>query len=151
MDMNGSATIAAPIEGVWRTLNDPAVLSQCIPGCERLERTSDGELALTVVLKIGPIKARFEGTVQLSNLDPPHAYTISGEGKGGLVGFAKGAADVSLAEDGPNVTIMSYTIRADVGGKIAKLGAGLINATAKKLADRFFSNLSAKASGQDAA
>lgn len=144
MDMNGSETIPAPIDVVWRALNDPDVLRQCIPGCEALEKTSDTEMTAIVVLKVGPVKARFEGAVQLSNLNPPHSYTISGEGKGGLVGFAKGGADVTLSEDGAGATVLAYVVKADVGGKIAQLGGRLIDSTAKKLATQFFSSFSEK-------
>lgn len=144
MDMNGSETIHAPIDAVWRGLNDPEILRECIPGCEALEKTSETEMTATVVLKVGPVKARFEGAVQLSNLDPPHSYTISGEGKGGMVGFAKGGADVSLAQQPDGTTVLSYTVKADVGGKIAQLGARLIDSTAKKLAEQFFSNFGRK-------
>lgn len=138
MDMSGSERIEAPLEAVWQALNDPEILRQCIPGCERLEKTSDTDMTATVSLKIGPIKARFEGAVQLSNLDPPHSYRIAGEGKGGAVGFAKGGADVSLEAEAPDVTNLSYVVKADVGGKIAQLGARLIDSTAKKLATEFF-------------
>lgn len=148
MDMNGSERIEAPVDAVWKALNDPDILRQCIPGCERLERHSETEMTATVTLKIGPVKARFEGAVQLSNLDPPNAYTISGEGKGGMVGFAKGGADVSLAADGPDATILNYTVRADVGGKIAQLGSRLIDSTAKKLAGEFFSTFNTQVSAQ---
>lgn len=141
MDMNGQERIQAPVETVWRALNDPETLKLCIPGCEALEKQSDTSMTATVVLKIGPIKARFDGEVQLSNLDPPRAYTIGGEGKGGIAGFAKGHADVSLAEDGPDATILSYVVRADVGGRIAQLGGRLIDSTARKLAGQFFINL----------
>jgi carbon monoxide dehydrogenase subunit G len=144
MDMNGSETINAPIDAVWRGLNDPDILRQCIPGCEALDKTSDTEMTATVVLKVGPVKARFEGAVQLSNLNPPHSYTISGEGKGGMVGFAKGGADVSLAEQADGTTVLTYTVKADVGGKIAQLGARLIDSTAKKLAEQFFSSFGKK-------
>jgi carbon monoxide dehydrogenase subunit G len=146
MDMNGSETIPASIETVWRALNDPDVLKQCIPGCEALEKTSDTEMTATVTLKVGPVKARFEGAIRLSNLNPPHAYTISGEGKGGMVGFAKGSADVTLTENGPDATVLAYTVKADVGGKIAQLGGRLIDSTARKLAEQFFSAFGAKAS-----
>jgi hypothetical protein len=146
MDMNGSETIAAPIDAVWQALNDPEILRQCIPGCEKLEKTSDTEMTATVVLKVGPVKARFEGAVQLSNLKPPHSYTISGEGKGGMVGFAKGGADVSLTSEGPDTTVLSYVVKADVGGKIAQLGSRLIDSTAKKLAEQFFSSFRDKVS-----
>jgi carbon monoxide dehydrogenase subunit G len=144
MDMNGSATINAPLELVWKGLNDPDILRQCIPGCEALEKTSDTEMTATVVLKIGPVKARFEGAVQLSNLNPPHSYTISGEGKGGMVGFAKGGADVSLAEQPDGTTLLTYSVKADVGGKIAQLGARLIDSTAKSLAEKFFTTFGEK-------
>jgi carbon monoxide dehydrogenase subunit G len=147
MDMNGSQTINAAIDAVWKGLNDAEILRQCIPGCEALEKTSDTDMTATVVLKIGPVKARFEGAVQLSNLNPPHSYTISGEGKGGMVGFAKGGADVSLAEQPDGTTLLTYSVKADVGGKIAQLGARLIDSTAKKLAEQFFSTFTEKVSG----
>jgi carbon monoxide dehydrogenase subunit G len=150
MDMNGRETIAAPIERVWQALNDAEILRQCIPGCEALSKSSDTAMEAVVVLKIGPIKARFEGAVELSDLNPPVSYTISGEGKGGLVGFAKGGADVALAADGPSSTILTYTVRAEVGGKIAQLGSRLIDSTAKKLAGQFFASFGALV-GQDVA
>ncbi|MCM2397099.1 carbon monoxide dehydrogenase subunit G [Rhizobium sp. S95] len=139
MDMNGTERIEAPVETVWRALNDADILRQAIPGCEELEKTSDTDLIAKVVLKIGPIKAKFEGAVELQNLNPPRSYTISGEGKGGIAGFAKGGADVSLEADGPDATILSYAVKAEVGGKIAQLGSRLIDSTAKKLAGQFFS------------
>ena len=139
MDMQGQERIEAPIETVWRALNDENVLRASIPGCERLEKTSDTSMSATVVLRVGPIKASFDGTVELANLNPPHSYTIQGEGKGGIAGFAKGGADVSLAADGPDATILSYTVKAEVGGKIAQLGSRLIESTSKKLAGEFFS------------
>ncbi|TCL68358.1 carbon monoxide dehydrogenase subunit G [Rhizobium sp. BK251] len=148
MDMNGSERIEAPVDAVWKALNDPDILRQCIPGCEKLEKLSDTEMTATVALKVGPVKARFEGAVQLSNLDPPNSYTISGEGKGGMVGFAKGGADVSLAADGLDATILNYTVKADVGGKIAQLGSRLIDSTAKKLAGEFFSTFNKQVSAQ---
>jgi len=148
MDMNGSERIEAPVADVWRALNDPDILRQAIPGCEALDKTSDTEMTATVVLKVGPIKARFEGAVELQNLNPPNSYTIRGEGKGGLVGFAKGGADVSLEADGPDATILSYTVKAEVGGKIAQLGSRLIDSTAKKLAGEFFSKFGALAAGE---
>jgi carbon monoxide dehydrogenase subunit G len=144
--IEGEERIAAPVATVWAALNDPAVLKDCIPGCQTLEKTSDTDLAATVVLKIGPIKATFAGSVRLSNLDPPQAYTISGEGKGGVAGFAKGGADVRLAEDGSEATLLTYAAKADVGGKIAQLGSRLITSTSKKLAGEFFSNLNKRVS-----
>lgn len=144
--IEGEETIAAPIGRVWAGLNDPDMLKASIPGCQSLEKTSDSEMAATVVLKIGPIKATFSGAVTLSNLDPPHGYTITGEGKGGIAGFAKGGADVTLTEVGPNETLLKYAAKADVGGKIAQLGSRLITSTSKKLAGEFFSTFGAKVS-----
>ena len=138
MDMSGSERIEAPVEAVWQALNDPEILRQAIPGCESLDKTSDTTMTAKVVLKVGPIKAKFEGAVELQNLNPPFSYTIAGEGKGGLAGFAKGGADVSLEADGPDATILSYTVKAEVGGKIAQLGSRLIDSTSKKLAGEFF-------------
>ncbi len=147
MDMQGSERIEAPVETVWRALNDPEILKQAIPGCESLEKSSDTQMTAKVVLKIGPIKAKFEGAVELQNLNPPHSYTISGEGKGGLAGFAKGGADVTLTPDGEGATLLSYTVKAEVGGKIAQLGSRLIESTSKKLAGEFFSNFSSAVTG----
>lgn len=144
--IEGTERIAAPIAKVWEGLNDPDVLKACIPGCQSLEKKSDKDLAATVVLKIGPIKATFGGEVTLSNLKPPHSYTISGEGKGGIAGFAKGGADVTLTEDGPDATVLTYAAKADVGGKMAQLGSRLIASTSKKLAGEFFSSFGEKVS-----
>ncbi len=151
MNMTGQERIEAPIETVWRALNDPDVLRACIPGCETLEKTSDTNMMATVVLRVGPIKASFEGMVELDNLNPPKSYTISGEGKGGIAGFAKGHADVSLVEDGAAATMLTYTVKADVGGKIAQLGSRLIDSTARKLAGQFFLSLGSRLSDQAAA
>ncbi|MCT8998873.1 CoxG family protein [Chelativorans intermedius] len=151
MIIEGEERIEAPVEAVWRALNDPEVLKDCIPGCEELEKTSDTEFAATVSLKVGPIKARFKGAVELTNLNPPYSYTISGEGKGGVAGFAKGGADVSLKEDGPQATILTYQAKADVGGKMAQLGSRLIQSTSKKLASQFFSDFNARVSGANEA
>ena len=137
MELSGEYEIAAPRERVWALLNDPSVLKECIPGCEDLTADGDNAFAATVVLKIGPIKARFSGEVTLSDKVVPESYKITGEGKGGVVGFAKGSAAVHLAEhDG--VTTLTYDVNADVGGKIAQLGSRLIASTSKKLADQFF-------------
>lgn len=146
VDMQGEERIGASIDKVWEALNNPEVLKVCIPGCESLEKKSDKELAATVALKIGPIKARFNGEVELQNLKPPFSYTIAGEGKGGIAGFAKGGADVTLREDGPDVTVLTYVAKADVGGKIAQLGSRLIQSTSKKLAGQFFDTFNKKVS-----
>jgi len=148
--IEGEERIAAPVQAVWEALNDPAVLKACIPGCQSLEKRSDTEFDGIVVLKIGPIKATFQGAVRLLNLDPPHAYTIQGEGKGGIAGFAKGGADVTLAEDGSAATVLTFKAKADVGGKIAQLGSRLIDSTSRKLAGQFFSSFNAHVSGQAA-
>lgn len=145
--MEGEERIDAPIGKVWEALNDPEVLKACIPGCQALSMRSPTEMEATVSLKIGPIKAKFAGEVELKNLNPPHSYTIAGEGKGGVAGFAKGGADVTLAEDGPDTTILTYSAKADVGGKMAQLGSRLIQSTSKKLAGKFFSDFNETVSG----
>ena len=146
MDLTGEERIAASRDTVWKALNDPEILKACIPGCESLEKISDTALEATVGVKIGPVKARFNGKVELTNLNPPSSYTISGEGKGGVAGFAKGGADVTLVEEGSE-TVLSYKVNADVGGKIAQLGSRLIASTSKKLATQFFENFNAAVSG----
>ena len=137
MELTGEYEVDAPRERVWTLLNDPETLKACIPGCQDLTANGDDAFAATVVLKIGPIKAKFNGEVTLSDKVHPESYKISGEGKGGIVGFAKGSAEVHLADNGRSTTL-SYTVNADVGGKIAQLGSRLISSTSKKLADEFF-------------
>lgn len=137
MKMTGEQRIAAPRERVWAALNDPEVLRQCIPGCQSLEKEADDKLKATVEIKIGPIGAKFNGAVTLSDLNPPESYTIAGQGSGGTVGSAKGGAKVRLAADG-NETILSYEVDAEVGGRLAQLGGPIIDATAKQLAGKFF-------------
>jgi carbon monoxide dehydrogenase subunit G len=146
MEMTGEYRIAAPREKVWAALNDPEILKASIPGCQELEKRSDTEMAAKVVSKIGPVKATFLGEVTLSNINPPSSYTISGEGKGGVAGFAKGGADVALTEEGA-VTVLRYTAKAQVGGKLAQLGARLIDATAKQMADQFFGAFAERVGG----
>jgi carbon monoxide dehydrogenase subunit G len=137
MDMTGEYRIPASREAVWQALNDPDVLKQCIPGCEEIDKKSDTEFSAKVTAKVGPVKAKFAGDVTLSDLDPPNGYTISGQGTGGAAGFAKGGAKVDLAEDGGE-TVLSYTVNATVGGKLAQIGSRLIDSTAKKMASQFF-------------
>ena len=139
MDMTGEYTIAAPREEVWKALNDEVVLKICIPGCEELDRTSDTTLTAKVVQKIGPVKARFDSAIELLDIVAPERYTIQGEGQGGVAGFAKGAATVTLEAVGDE-TILRYEARAQIGGKLARLGSRLIDATAKKVANQFFDN-----------
>ncbi|MGH6670510.1 MAG: SRPBCC family protein [Xanthobacteraceae bacterium] len=139
MTMTGEYQLPAPQQTVWEKLNDPAVLKACIPGCESLEKTSDTGFAATATIKIGPVKAKFKGSVTLSDLDPPNGYKISGQGEGGVAGFAKGGAVVKLAtKDGG--TLLSYNVEAQIGGKLAQLGQRLIHGAAKKIADDFFGN-----------
>jgi carbon monoxide dehydrogenase subunit G len=144
MEFTGEYRIPAPRETVWAALNDPDMLKACIPGCEDLEKRSQTEFLARVATRIGPVSARFSGMVQLSELDPPNGYRIGGEGEGGAAGFAKGGAQVRLAEDGPAMTVLTYTADAQVGGKLAQVGSRLIAGTAQKLADQFFACLSAK-------
>jgi hypothetical protein len=137
MELKGEKRIAASREKVYEALNDPEVLKQSIPGCQSLTKKSDTEFEAAVGIKIGPVKANFKGEVELSDLNPPENYTISGEGKGGTAGHARGSAKVNLVEDGDG-TILKYDVNAAVGGKLAQLGARLIDSTAKKLAQQFF-------------
>ncbi|MPY75620.1 MAG: carbon monoxide dehydrogenase [Alphaproteobacteria bacterium] len=150
MDMTGEYRIPAPREAVWKALNDPDVLKQCIPGCEELEKKSDTEFAAKVTAKVGPVKAKFGGNVKMSDLDPPNGYTISGEGSGGAAGFAKGGAKVALKDDG-GATVLSYTVNATVGGKLAQIGSRLIDSTAKKMANDFFGKFAEIVGGDGAA
>ncbi len=137
MDMTGERRIPATRETVWNALNNPEILKAAIPGCDSLERTGENELKATASIRIGPIAAKFAGKVSLLDLDPPNGYRIEGEGQGGVAGFAKGGATVRLAAEGVD-TVLSYDVKAQVGGKIAQLGARLIDATAKQMADSFF-------------
>jgi carbon monoxide dehydrogenase subunit G len=141
MDMTGTQRIEAPRAKVWAALNDPEILKQSIPGCEKIEKLSDTEMTATVVFKVGPVKATMNGKVTLSDLDPPNGYTIAGEGSGGAAGFAKGGAKISLVEDG-GATSLNYEVKAEIAGKLAQLGSRLIDSTAKKLAAEFFEKFS---------
>jgi hypothetical protein len=143
MDMTGERRIAAPRRIVWEGLNDPEVLKSSIPGCQSLDKLSDTQMKAVAAVKIGPISARFTGNVELTDLDPPNGYSIGGEGQGGVAGFAKGGAKVMLTDDGDG-TMLRYEVHAQVGGKIAQLGARLIDATAKQMADQFFDRFSAR-------
>ncbi len=149
MQMTGQYRIEAPRQAVWEALNDVEVLRTCIPGVEEIEKTSDTEFTAKVKAKVGPVSARFAGAVTLSDLDPPNGYTISGEGKGGAAGFAKGGAKVRLEEDGAG-TLLNYDVEAKVGGKLAQIGSRLIDGTAKKMADDFFSRFAETVGGPPA-
>ena len=137
MDMTGQQHISARKEDVWNALNDADVLRACIPGCQELTKSSETEMSAVAVIKVGPVKARFQGAVTLSDLDPPNGYRITGEGQGGVAGFAKGVAIVRLeaVEDG---TVLHYTVDAQIGGKLSQLGGRLIDATAKQMSGQFF-------------
>jgi len=142
MELSDEIIINAPKDRVYEALNDPEILKQCIPGCEELIKHSDTELEAKVVLKIGPVKARFSGDVQLETSGAPDAISLTGKGNGGAAGHAKGGADVSLVADG-DTTILRYEAKADIGGKLAQLGGRLIQSTAKKLAGKFFKSFAA--------
>ena len=137
MKLEGEHTIAVPREAVYAALNDPDVLQRCIPGCKELVRRSDTEFEAVVGLKIGPVKATFNSTVTLTNLNPPESYTLIGKGKGGAAGFANGSAEVRLVEDGDS-TVLEYTFEANVGGKLAQIGSRLVESTTRKIAANFF-------------
>jgi carbon monoxide dehydrogenase subunit G len=143
MEMTGERRIPAPRQAVWEALNNPEVLKASIPGCESLEKLADDQMKATASVKLGPISAKFTGKVQLSEIDPPNSYRISGEGQGGGAGFAKGGANVGLTDDGAD-TLLNYAVSAQVGGKLAQLGGRLIDASAKQMADMFFDRFSSQ-------
>ena len=142
MTMKGEVELPAGPQLVWTKLNDPAVLKVCIPGCQSLEKTSENEMQAVAKVKVGPVSATFKGKVTLSDIDPPNGYRISGEGQGGIAGFAKGGARVALTPSDAG-TKLSYDVEAQIGGKLAQLGARMIDGVAKKMADQFFSNFAA--------
>ena len=137
MEMTGQQVVPLPQAQTWESLNDTAVLKECIPGCEALEQIAENQYKLSIKSKIGPVSARFTGIMTLQDVEAPRAYTMVFEGQGGVAGFAKGQAAVSLSEEGEG-TLLSYSVKATVGGKIAQLGARLIDGVARKLAEDFF-------------
>ena len=139
MTMTGEYQLPASQQAVWEKLNDPAVLKACIPGCQELNKTGDNGFQAVATIKIGPVKATFKGAVTLSDIDPPNGYKISGQGEGGVAGFAKGGAVVKL-EPKDGGTLLTYNVEAQIGGKLAQLGQRLVNGAAKKVADDFFQN-----------
>ena len=149
MELADEIVIPATRDMVYKSLNDIEILKKCIPGCQDLVATSDTELAALVVLKIGPVKAKFNGTVTLDQTRAPQFFNLSGQGDGGVAGFAKGGADVELVADGAS-TILKYTAKAETGGKIAQLGNRLITSTAKKLSKQFFGNFETEMNGYEA-
>jgi|SRR3954454_9646155 carbon monoxide dehydrogenase subunit G len=150
MEMHGELRIPAPRQAVWEKLNDPETLKTCIPGAETVDKTGDNEFAARVVARVGPVKATFNGKVTLTDLNPPAGYTITGEGTGGVAGFAKGSATVALEEDGAE-TVLRYGVQAQVGGKLAQIGSRLIDATARKMSDEFFKNFLGAVTGESGA
>lgn len=144
MEMTGERRIPASRQQVWEALNDPEALQASIPGCESVERVGEDQFQAKVAMKLGPMSAKFGGKVKLENLNPPASYTITGEGNGGAMGFAKGGADVALEELGPAETLLRYNVKAQVGGKMAQLGGRLIDSTAKQMADQFFDRFTAR-------
>lgn len=138
MQMTGEYVLPSDRQTVWNALNDPEILKACVPGCESFEKKSDTEFEALVVAKVGPVKAKFKGNVGLSNIDPPNGYRISGEGAGGVAGFAKGGADVTLSDAEEGGTKLAYAVEAQIGGKLAQIGQRLVNGAAKKFADDFF-------------
>ena len=143
MEMSSTRNVPAPVATVWAALNDPAILKECIPGCDTIEPDGENAYRIALAARIGPVAAKFTGRMQLADIDPPNGYTLSFEGQGGGAGFAKGDAKVSLvpAENGA-ATALSYTVKAQVGGKIAQIGSRLVDGAAQKLADDFFGKFS---------
>lgn len=149
MEMSDEQVLPARRETVWEMLNDPSVLRECIPGCESLEATEQNVFTATIQVKVGPVRARFSGAVELTDLNPPESYALTGEGKGGIAGFANGRADIKLDEH-PEGTLLTYKVQVQIGGKLAQLGNRMIDSTSRKLAAQFFECFAEKAaaSGQ---
>jgi len=143
MEMTGEQLIQASQADTWAALNDPEMLKACVPGCESIDRVSDTEYVVQMTARVGPVSAKFKGKLNLSNLNPPHSYSIAFEGQGGVAGFAKGGADVALAPEG-HATKLSYKVKANVGGKLAQIGSRLVDAAANKVANDFFNAFNEK-------
>ncbi len=140
MQLSSTQTVPASVQATWQALNDPAFLKDCVPGCDEIELTGENQYKVRLSAKVGPVSAKFVGRMTLSDLQPPHAYSLTFEGQGGVAGFAKGRAHVSLTADGATATLMTYQVEAQVGGKLAQIGARLIDSAARKLADDFFAS-----------
>ena len=138
MDLSSTRIVPAPPSVVWSALNDPAILKECLPGCESFERAGDNAFQVAIAARVGPVAARFNGRMTLTDIDPPRAYTLHFEGQGGAAGFARGEARVALAPDGEQSTSLTYTAKAQVGGKLAQIGSRLVDGAAAKMADDFF-------------
>jgi carbon monoxide dehydrogenase subunit G len=147
MEMTGEQLIPLPQEATWAALNDPQILKECIPGCESITRTADQEYEVLMTAKVGPVSAKFKGKMTVADSDPPRAYTLRFEGQGGVAGFARGEAAIALSPEG-QATRLAYTAKATVGGKLAQVGARLIDGVAKQLAGKFFENFNKRASGK---
>jgi carbon monoxide dehydrogenase subunit G len=145
MEMTGEQLIALPQAQTWAALNDPEVLKDCVPGCESITRTGDQEYEVVMTAKVGPVSAKFKGKMTVANPEPPRAYTLMFEGQGGVAGFARGEATISLAPEG-SATRLAYTAKATVGGKLAQVGARLIDGVAKQLASKFFDSFNKRVS-----
>ena len=148
MKMQGERLIEASRDDVWRALNDPEVLKYCVPGCDEMEKTSNTNFVASVVQKVGPVKARFKGSVELTNIVPGRSYEITGEGKGGAAGFARGGATVYLSDE-PEGTLLSFEAEARVGGKLAQIGNRLIDGFARKMTEEFFDRFQRVVEGKD--
>ena len=144
MEMTGEQLIPLPQAATWKALNDPAVLKDCIPGCESIESVGDNEYEVVLTAKVGPVSAKFKGRMKVTDADPPRAYTLRFEGQGGVAGFAKGEAGVALTPEGTN-TRLTYNAKAAIGGKLAQVGARLIDGVARQLAGKFFEAFSKRA------
>ena len=150
MEMISEQRIPASLDEVWTALNNTEILKQAMPGCESFDAVEENKFAAKITAKVGPVKAKFKFNVEMTDIDAPNGYTIMGEGQGGVAGFAKGSAKVDLTEDGTD-TILAYNVQANVGGKLAQLGARLIDGAAKKMADEFFGNFNELLSDNDSA
>ncbi len=143
MEMSAEQVIAASQQQTWDALNDPAMLKQCVPGCESIDAIGDNQYQVLMVARVGPVSAKFKGKLTLSDIQPPNSYSISFEGQGGAAGFAKGGAQVRLSPDGESTRLV-YDVKANVGGKLAQIGSRLVDAAAKKVAADFFRNFNQK-------
>lgn len=151
MELSNTRIVPASPETVWQALNDPAVLKDCLPGCESFERSGDNAFAVIMAARVGPVSARFNGRMTMSDVDAPRAYTLHFEGQGGAAGFARGEARVSLAPEGEQHTSMTYAAKAQVGGKLAQIGSRLVDGAAAKMADDFFARFAERVGGPGAA
>jgi uncharacterized protein len=150
MEMSGEQMVPAPQDAVWKALNDPQVLKECVPGCESIEPAGDNTYQVLMVARVGPVSAKFKGKLTLSDIQPPRSYALAFEGQGGPAGFAKGGARVSLSAENSSSTKLSYDVKANVGGKLAQIGSRLVDAAAKKVADDFFRAFNERMSRKEA-